>query len=453
MLSVVILAAGKGTRMKSSKSKVLFDVAGKPMINYVVDIAKSLSPNKIITVVGNDAENVTNHLAGENITFVTQANQLGTADAVKCAVPHIADDEKVLILCGDMPFMDSAVIKQFIEKSKSLVNVVSVTIENPTGYGRIVRSSTGGVMKIVEEKDADKYIKRIKEVNTGVYLVDGAYLKKAINLISNNNAQNEYYFTDIVTGDAAVFMAERAEEFAGINDRLQLANTAKLMWRKRAEEFMKNGVSILDADTFYADSDVEIAEDVTIYPNVTLQKGTTIGTGSTIMSGTRIVSSVIGENSTIKDNCLIDNAKVGNDCAVGPCAHLRPKSVLMGNNKIGNFVELKNTTMGYRSQASHLTYLGDAILGENVNIGCGTITCNYDGYNKHTTTIGNNVFVGSDVQLVAPVTVGDGAMIAAGTTVTDAVESDALAMARVKQTNMAGMAKKLNERNKAKKEK
>ncbi len=453
MLSVVILAAGSGTRMKSSKSKVLFEVGGKPMIDYVIDVANSLDTNNIVVVVGKDAESVKNHLKDiDNITFAVQEQQLGTADAVKSSLDYIKGDD-VLILCGDMPFMNKDVIKSFIDDKKSKVNVVSVINDNPTGYGRIVRDVTGNVIKIVEEKDADKYVKRITEVNTGVYLIDTKHLKSAINTIDSNNSQNEYYFTDIVDKNAYVHIADDKDEFAGINDRLQLANMSKKMWRKRADDFMLNGVSILDPDTFYADSDVEIESDVTIYPNVTLQKGTKISHDSVVMSGVRVVSSTIGTGCTIKDNSLIDSSTIGDNCSVGPMAHLRPGSVLKGDNKIGNFVELKKAIIGIGSKASHLTYLGDCELGKDVNIGCGTITCNYDGYNKHRTIIGDNVFIGSDVQLVAPVEVGSGAIVAAGTTVTNNVESDSLAMSRTKQNNIANMGKKLNERNKAKKEK
>ena len=449
MLTAVILAAGKGTRMRSDSPKVLFEAAGRPMIDYVIEAARGCGADKIIVVVGSGADAVINHAEAFGVTFCTQNEQHGTADAVKAALPAISDEGKVLILCGDMPLISSSSLTNFIEKSDDCVNFISVKTDNPEGYGRVVRSPTGCVLKITEEKDANDSEKKIKEVNSGVYLCSSAELKKRIGKINSNNAQNEFYLTDIVSGGASAFCAEDEKEFMGVNDRAQLAAVSKILWRRRADVFMKDGVSVLDPDTFYCDADVKIGKDTVIYPNVFIEKKSSIGSRCRILPGVHIIASVIEDDCTIKDNTFIDGATVGESSSVGPMAHLRPGSVLAGGNRIGNFVETKKTVMGYGSKASHLTYLGDAELGRDVNVGCGTITCNYDGVNKHRTLIGDGVFIGSDVQFVAPVSVGSGALIAAGTTVTKDVPGDALAIARTDQENKAGKGKAIIERNKA----
>ncbi|WP_415238630.1 bifunctional UDP-N-acetylglucosamine diphosphorylase/glucosamine-1-phosphate N-acetyltransferase GlmU [Seleniivibrio woodruffii] len=438
-LMVLILAAGKGTRMKSETPKVLFRAAGRPMVDYVADAASELGAERINVVIGNGAELVQQHLAGR-AEFSVQTEQRGTGDAVMAAAESISSfDGKVLILCGDMPLVKPETLKAFMDAaSKHPVAFMSVKVKNPFGYGRVIRGVDGSVIKIVEEKDATEDEKREDEINTGIYLCDSKELLARLEGIDCVNAQCEYYLTDIVKKGAFAYLCKDEKEFLGVNNRVQLAEASRVLWDRIAEKHMMNGVSVLDPATFYCDSTVEIENDVTIYPNVFLEGDTKIGKGSIVYSGTRIKDSVIAENCEIKENCLITDSHVGAESHIGPMAHLRPGSVLKGDNKIGNFVEMKKACMGEGSKASHLTYLGDAEIGKDVNIGCGTITCNYDGYNKYKTVIEDGVFIGSDTQLVAPVTVGKGALVAAGSTITKDVPADALGITRAKQQNMEG---------------
>ncbi|MGD9807453.1 MAG: bifunctional UDP-N-acetylglucosamine diphosphorylase/glucosamine-1-phosphate N-acetyltransferase GlmU [Deferribacterales bacterium] len=442
-IMALILAAGKGTRMKSDLPKVLFEAAGRPMIDYVVDAAKAADASDINVVIGNGAELVKEHL-GDGVKFSLQETQRGTGDAVMAAASDIEKFEgKVLILCGDMPLVKADTLKKFIEASKDKeVSFISVKVKNPSGYGRVVRGIDDSVLKIVEEKDSTDVEKKINEINTGIYLCDSKVLLDRLKKIDNNNAQGEYYLTDIVAEGASAYLGSEEDEFLGVNNRAHLAQASKLLWRARAELHMMNGVSVLDPDAFYADGDITIEADATIYPNTYLQSGTVIRKGAVIYPGCRIKNSEIGENCEIKDNCLITDSYVGAESAVGPMAQLRPGTKLEGGNKIGNFVEIKKAVMGIGSKSSHLTYLGDAEIGKDVNIGCGTITCNYDGINKYKTVIGDGVFVGSDVQLVAPVTVGAGALIAAGSTITKDVPADALGITRAGQKNLEGWVSK-----------
>ena len=453
MLSIIILAAGKGTRMKSELPKVLFEVAGKPMISYVLELAETLNPERTILVIGSGAETVRKRLEGEKITFCLQKEQKGTADAVIEAMKLIPKDEpgKVLILCGDMPLMKNETLKTFMDKSDKPINFISVNAPDPKGYGRVVKAAGGEVIKIVEEKDANPYEQKITEINAGVYYCDVHELRKRLSKVTNNNAQNEFYLTDIVKGGANAYQHDDYKEFTGVNDRLQLAEAASILWQQRAAEIMKAGVTIMDAKTFYCDGDVKIGQDTVIYPNVVIEKGSAIGKNCQIYPGCRIEASFIEEGCRILDGTLIENSFIGAASVIGPMAHLRPGSKLEGDNRVGNFVELKKTGLGKGSKASHLSYLGDAKIGANVNIGCGTITCNYDGFNKYETVIGDEVFVGSDVQFVAPVEIEQGALIASGTTVTRNVPKNALAIARVQQDNQAEKGKIIMERNRAKK--
>jgi len=436
-LMAVVLAAGKGTRMKSEQPKVLFEAGGMPMIDYVVNTAQRIGAEKINVVIGSGAEKVKEHL-GEKVSYSLQKEQRGTGDAVMAAASEIENfDGKVLILCGDMPLVKADSLLEFIKHSHgALVSFMSVKVKKPDGYGRVIRGIDGGVIRIVEEKDANDEEKRVNEINTGIFLCEASELLKRLKNLDNKNAQNEYYLTDIVNEGASAYTAEGELQFIGINNRVQLAEASKAIWAERAEKHMMNGVSVLDPASFYCDADVEIEADAVIYPNVHLQGKTIIRKNAVIYPGNRIKNSEISEDCEIKDNCLISDSFVGKDSQIGPMAQLRPGSILKGSNKIGNFVETKKALLGKGTKASHLTYLGDADIGEEVNIGCGTITCNYDGINKYKTIIGDGVFVGSDVQLVAPVTIGAGALLAAGSTITKDVPADALGITRAKQKNL-----------------
>lgn len=441
---VVILAAGKGTRMKSEKPKVLFEVAGKPMIDYVIDVAKKLNPKEIIVVVGNKSELVMSHLEGKGLIFVEQSEQKGTGHAIMCAKDKIIDSENhnVLILCGDMPLINLETLVKFIDSSKnSKVSFISVKVKNPSGYGRVIRGADKKVLRILEEKDANENEKKINEINTGVYLVNSKVLIERLSTITNKNAQREYYLTDIVKYGDNVYLADEEEEFIGINDKFQLSVASKVIWKRRAIEHMKNGVEILDFENCYIDENVEIGLDTVIYPNVYLFGKCVIGSRCKIFPGVHIVDSIVEDDVEIKNNTFIAESFVGAKSIIGPMAHLRPGTKLIGENKIGNFVETKKANIGRYSKASHLTYLGDCEIGENVNVGCGTITCNYDGISKHKTIIGDNVFVGSDVQFVAPVKIGSDSLIGAGSTITKDVPDGALAISRCDQKNIDGWVK------------
>lgn len=454
VLTVIILAAGKGTRMKSENPKVLFQAAGRAMIDYTLDLSESLNPDRIIVVTGSSSELVEKHLENKDVIFASQKEQKGTAHAVMCAVEHIPEDDngKTLILCGDMPLIKRETVEKFINSVSSDISFISVNMSEPYGYGRVVRSASKSVLKIVEEKDANDHEKRITEVNTGVYLCSSKELRNRLSKVNNNNAQNEYYLTDIVSGGAEAFLADDSNEFMGVNDRIQLINASKIIWKERILELMKDGVTFLNPESVIIDYNVKIGRDSIIYPNVILEGNTIIGRNVKIMQSAHIISSEIHDNSIIKDSSYIDNAYVGEGSSVGPMAHLRPHSYLAGDNKVGNFVELKKAKMGIGSKASHLTYLGDATLGSNVNIGCGTITCNYDGYNKYETIIGDNVFVGSDTQFVAPVKIGSGALIGAGSTIVKDVPEDALSLARSEQKIVENRGREIMNKNRAKKE-
>lgn len=448
----LILAAGKGTRMKSSKPKVLFESAGKPMIDYVINAAGSCGADAVNIVIGSGAEEVKAYVGGQ-AQFSLQQNQRGTADAVLAAADAIKQHGgHVLILCGDMPLVRAETLAGFIEAAKvHPVSFISVCVKNPFGYGRVVRGGGGSVIRIVEEKDACEQEKKINEINTGIYFCESSVLLDRLSRVGSDNAQNEFYLTDIVKEGAFAYKAKDESEFLGVNNRVQLAESAKVLWKRRAFKFMEQGVSVLDPDTFYADEETEIESDTEIYPNVYLHGKNVIKTGSVIMSGCRITDSLIDENCEIKDNCYITESKVGAGSSVGPMAQLRPGTVLEGENKIGNFVETKKAVLGLGSKASHLTYLGDAEIGRDVNIGCGTITCNYDGISKYKTVIEDGVFVGSDVQLVAPVKIGRGALLAAGSTITKDVPEDSLAMTRAEMKVKEGWVSRWkNAKNKGK---
>jgi len=448
-VAAIILAAGKGTRMKSSVVKVLHPVAGRPMILWPVAAARAAGAAPVVLVVGHQADAVRSMFqADPDIRTALQAEQLGTGHAVACARGELADfNGTVLILCGDTPLLRSETVRDLIafhrEQGASLT-VLTATVDNPYGYGRVVRDSSGRVVRIVEQKDATPAEQAIREINSGIYCMEAGFLNANIDSISSDNAQQEFYLTDLVSiaDDKGLTCLGRptddADEIMGVNDRVQLAEAARILRRRINNDLMCAGVSLIDPALSYIDHGVSIGPDTVVYPNCSISGATTIGSGCIIESNVSIKESSLGNGCHIKAGSVLENSRLCADVSVGPMAHLRPGTVLNDHVKIGNFVETKKAVMGVGSKASHLTYLGDAEIGSNVNIGCGTITCNYDGVNKHRTVIGDDVFIGSDVQLVAPVEVGRNSLVAAGTTVTVDVPPDSLAISRVPQVNKVG---------------
>ncbi len=452
-LDILIMAAGLGTRMKSDLAKVLHKLDGRPLINHVCETASTLKPRKIHVIVGHQAEDVKDAVLRESdvagVEFAVQKKQLGTGDAVNAAGEFLENvDSILLVLSGDVPMISSETLKALIQKHNkqhgAACTVLTVRLKDPHGYGRVIRDESGSFEKIVEQKDATDEEKQIDEINSGIYCFDTKKLFAALAKVSNNNAQGEYYLTDVPSilreqgDDIAIFQCEDANEIEGVNDRRQLAKMEKTIRRRTVKKLMmESGVTFVDPKAAYISGRAKIGRDTIIYPNVTVEGESVIGEGCVIRQGTRIVNSTIGNGVEIRDNCFITDSTVSDKCTVGPMAHLRGHAVMMEGSKVGNFVELKKTKLGKGSKASHLTYLGDATIGENTNIGAGTITCNYDGKNKHETHIGDNVKIGSDTMLVAPITVGDGAATGAGSVVTKDIESNNLvvgAPARVIKT-------------------
>lgn len=438
--SLVVLAAGEGKRMKSEKSKVVFKVSGKEMVNRVIDEAKAAGVEKVCVVVGHKAEMVMDAV-GERATFVTQNEQKGTGHAVMQAKEFIKDCENVLILAGDTPLIKAETLKKAMEAHEANNNVCTVltaVIDNPFGYGRIIRDEAGNVARIVEQKDASEEEKAVREINSGMYCFNSEALIKSLDMLTNDNAQGEYYLTDTLEiiknakKKVGAFVVDDANEISGVNDRLQLAEADRIMRRRINTFHALNGVTIIDMDSTYIEDDVVIGQDSVIYPGTTLEKGSVIGKGVVIGQNCRIVNSTVGDGSDVYFSTMVDSS-VGEGCHVGPYAYLRPNSNVGNNCKVGDFVELKNATLGDGTKASHLTYIGDATVGKNVNFGCGTVIVNYDGKNKYRTVIGDNAFIGCNSNLVSPVTVNDGAYIAAGSTITDEVPKGALAIARSRQ--------------------
>lgn len=448
-LATVVLAAGKGTRMKSGLIKVLHPVAGVPMIAWPVAAARKAGSGTIVLVIGHQASAVQGVFRGAaDIRCVMQEDQLGTGHAVGCALEALNGFRgTVLILCGDTPLLRSETLKSmltFHQGNQAAVTVLTALMDEPYGYGRVVRDASGRVTRIVEQKDADPEEQEIREINSGIYCMDSDFLFANIRGIGNDNAQGEYYLTDLLAiavrkGLTCLALPTAdADEIMGVNDRVQLADAGRILRRRINRDHMLNGVTIIDPDNTYIDQGVTIGADTTIHPGCQIGGGTVIGSGCEIDQSVSITGCRIGDDCHIKAASVLEDSELADDVAVGPMAHLRPGSTLGNRVKIGNFVETKKIVMGEGSKASHLTYLGDAEIGRNVNIGCGTITCNYDGVNKHRTVIADDVFIGSDVQLVAPVSVGRNSLVAAGTTVTIDVPPDSLALSRVPQINKEG---------------
>ncbi|HBG04113.1 MAG: UDP-N-acetylglucosamine diphosphorylase/glucosamine-1-phosphate N-acetyltransferase [Geobacteraceae bacterium GWC2_58_44] len=448
-ISAIVLAAGMGTRMKSGLVKVMHPLAGLPMIAWPVAAAFEAGVSGCVLVVGHQEEKVRAHFAQRpEIRFAVQSEQLGTGHAVRCAMSELGEGAgTVLILCGDTPLITAATLAGMLrahEASGAAVTVMTATLAEPFGYGRIVKVADAYVTAITEEKDASPEERQIREVNAGVYCVDREFLQGAVASLNNDNAQGEYYLTDVVRQAARQglkcmsFAVADAEEITGVNDRVQLAEAGRVLRGRINRELMLSGVTMIDPQAVYVDRGVRIGRDSVIHPGATITGETVIGERCEIGQGALIRSCIIADDVVVKAGSVMEQSLVREAVAIGPMAHLRPGSELSAHVKIGNFVETKKIFMGEGSKASHLTYLGDATIGRNVNIGCGTITCNYDGVKKHQTVIEDEVFVGSDVQFVAPVTVGRNSLIAAGTTVTANVPADSLAIARAPQVNKEG---------------
>ncbi|ATM97841.1 bifunctional N-acetylglucosamine-1-phosphate uridyltransferase/glucosamine-1-phosphate acetyltransferase [Yersinia frederiksenii] len=443
-MSVVILAAGKGTRMYSDLPKVLHPLAGKPMVQHVIDAAMKLGAQNVHLVYGHGGELLKKTLTDPALNWVLQAEQLGTGHAMQQAAPHFADDEDILMLYGDVPLISVNTLQRLLAaKPQGGIGLLTVKLDNPSGYGRIVREN-GNVVGIVEHKDASDAQREINEINTGILVANGRDLKRWLSLLNNNNAQGEFYITDIIAlahadgKKIAAVHPTRLSEVEGVNNRLQLVTLERVYQSEQAEKLLLAGVMLLDPARFDLRGELTHGRDITIDTNVIIEGHVTLGDRVRIGTGCVLKNCVIGDDSEISPYTVLEDSHLDAGCTVGPFARLRPGTELAEGAHVGNFVEIKKSRLGKGSKAGHLSYLGDAEIGSGVNIGAGTITCNYDGANKFKTIIGDDVFVGSDTQLVAPVTVANGATIAAGTTVTRDIAENELVLSRIKQIHIQG---------------
>lgn len=453
--TALILAAGEGSRMKSKTPKVLHKMCGKAMIAHVLDAAKGAGVEKNIVVIGKGADLVKKSIESETVTTVLQEERLGTGHAVMCAVEELPESGQVMVLCGDTPLITGESLDAFMEyhiKEENVVSVLTAVYDNPKGYGRIVKDEQNRLLKIVEEKDADEATKAIKEINSGMYCFDAEFLKENVVKLTNNNAAGEYYITDLIgmaveqNRKTGSFSVNDSREIMGVNNRVQLAEAEAVKREKICIYHMEKGVTIIDPKSTYIEDGVEIGADTVVYPGVILTGKTVIGSDCLIGHNSRIQDSVIGDGTEIQNSTIVES-KVGNDTTVGPCAYLRPKSDVGNGCKIGDFVEVKNARIGDGSKASHLAYIGDADIGERVNIGCGVVFVNYDGINKFRSIVKDDAFIGSNSNLVAPVVVEEKGYIAAGTTITRPVEAGALVVGRPKERVLQGWGeRKLNEK-------
>ncbi|HCZ1103011.1 TPA: bifunctional UDP-N-acetylglucosamine diphosphorylase/glucosamine-1-phosphate N-acetyltransferase GlmU [Staphylococcus aureus] len=445
----IILAAGKGTRMKSKKYKVLHEVAGKPMVEHVLESVKGSGVDQVVTIVGHGAESVKGHL-GKRSLYSFQEEQLGTAHAVQMAKSHLEDKEgTTIVVCGDTPLITKETLETLIahhEDANAQATVLSASIQQPYGYGRIVRNASGRLERIVEEKDATQAEKDINEISSGIFAFNNKTLFEKLTQVKNDNAQGEYYLPDVLSlilndgGIVEVYRTNDVEEIMGVNDRVMLSQAEKAMQRRTNHYHMLNGVTIIDPDSTFIGSDVTIGSDTVIEPGVRINGRTKIGEDVVIGQYSEINNSTI-ENGACIQQSVVNDASVGANTKVGPFAQLRPGAQLGSDVKVGNFVEIKKADLKDGAKVSHLSYIGDAVIGERTNIGCGTITVNYDGENKFKTIVGKDSFVGCNVNLVAPVTIGDDVLVAAGSTITDDVPNDSLAVARARQTTKEGYRK------------
>lgn len=440
-ISAIILGAGKGTRMKSAKPKVLQSLAAKPLLGFVLDSVAKVGITKPIVVYGFLGEQLKNAFADNEIIWAQQAEQLGTGHAVQMALPHLPTDGKSLILYGDVPLIRPQTLQKLIDANTTGISMLTMVVDNPFGLGRIVREN-GKVIAIVEQKDATDDQKNIKEINSGIYCIDNALLHECLPNLNNNNAQQEYYLTDIIKMavdkgiDIATISPEYAFEIDGVNDRIQLAQLERTYQAHIIAQLQTQGVQFADPSRVDIRGTLCCGQDVFIDVNCVFNGDVVLGNHVKIDSNNTISDSKIGDDVWIKPNCVIDDSLIGNNAQIGPFAHLRPKTVLANQVKIGNFVETKKSTIGKGAKVSHLSYIGDASVGCDVNIGAGVITCNYDGVNKFATTIGDGAFVGSNASLVAPVVIGKGATIGAGSVITDDVPKDTLALGRARQSTI-----------------
>jgi bifunctional UDP-N-acetylglucosamine pyrophosphorylase / glucosamine-1-phosphate N-acetyltransferase len=447
-LHIVILAAGKGTRMKSAVPKVLHRISGRPLLGYVLAAAARLEPASTTIVVGHHGEAIEKAYAGHpGLRFVTQEPQLGTAHAVLQTESLLGQAPgTLLLLSGDVPLLMAKTLEALLAAHREVAaaaTVLTATVDRPYGYGRIIRVNNE-IARIVEERDASPAERQVREINSGVYAFDLPPLFPALKGIPAQNAQGEYYLPDLIgiyrkrRLPVATLQVDDSNEIRGVNSRTELAEVGSIVRQKKNEELMAAGVTIVDPATTYVDPDVVVGADTVIHPNVYLEGQTAIGAACEIHSGVRIVDSTLGDRVTINNYTVITGSRVASEVRVGPFAHIRPESQVEEKAHIGNFVELKKTVLGAGSKASHLTYLGDATIGANVNVGAGTITCNYDGVRKHPTIIGDGAFIGSDSQLVAPVHIGEGAYVAAGSSIVEDVPAGSLGIARGRQSNIEG---------------
>ena len=448
--AAIILAAGQGKRMKSRLAKVLHPLAGKPILSYVIDLATHTHSSRTLVIVGHQAEAVSKVVSEKGAQPILQEKRLGTGDAVRQAKEVLKHFHgSILILNGDTPLLRKETIERLFQAhhaNAATVSLLTVHLDQPSGYGRIIRNKGGALSKIVEERDAALGELEIKEINTGVYLCEADFLFKALDQLQPNNEQGEYYLTDIIgiavsLGEKLVGVEAEPDEVIGINSRVDLAKAEAVMRNRINTRWLAEGVTMIDPLQVRIDADVAIAPDVVLYPGVSLEGHTDIAEGATLYPA-RIRDSRIGESVLIKDHCLIEESVIESGAIIGPFAHLRPGAVIKSGAKVGNFVEMKKSVLGEGSKVNHLTYIGNTKIGKGVNIGAGTVTCNYDGKKKSETVIENGVFIGSNTELIAPVTIGADALIAAGTTITRNVPAGGLAISRVRQENKAGWTRK-----------
>src|SRR5690349_10520223 len=444
-LAVVILAAGQGKRMKSDLPKVLQPLAGAPLLGHVVSRARTLNPSSMHVVYGHGGDAVRAALAKENLKWALQAEQLGTGHAVMQAMPNVADDELVLVLYGDVPLIRADTLRQLIDAAgEKAMSLLTVMLENPAGYGRIVRNARGAIQKIVEQKDASKAQLKIREGNSGIMAVPAKLLRKWLGQLKNANAQGEYYLTDVIAMavkdkvKVTPLIAPTVAEVLGVNDKVQLAELEAMHRAERARELMVAGATLADPARIDIRAEVTLGRDVFIDANVLIEGKVTLGDRVRVGPNVVLRDVTIGADSVIHPNSVLEQSELANGCLIGPYARIRPGSKLGANTHVGNFVELKKTVLGEGSKANHLTYLGDAVVGKGVNIGAGTITCNYDGVNKSTTTIEDGAFIGSGNMLVAPVRIGKDATTGAGSTITKDAPDGQLTLSRGKQMTLEG---------------